>query len=135
MASVTCDWGDTQITRVLEHALGEARSQKIGAVVFVGDSVEEGTWSLYYLAEELGKAGVPLFLFQEDDDASVEKTFRKMAELSGGAYARFDRSSADRLKSLLGAVAAYATGGRRALESYTNKQGGEVRLLTAQLRR
>ena len=57
-----------------------------------------------------------------------------MARLSRGAYLRFDTGSADRLKALLGAVAVYAAGGYRALTAYGEEKGGEVRLLTAQLR-
>jgi hypothetical protein len=38
-----------------------------------------------------------------------------MAKLSRGAYARFDHNSAAYLASLLGAVASYAVGGRKAL--------------------
>jgi hypothetical protein len=44
-----------------------------------------------------------------------------MARLSGGAWARFDQRSAARLAELLGAVARYASGGRKALESHTSE--------------
>jgi hypothetical protein len=57
-----------------------------------------------------------------------------MAKLSRGAYLRFDLGSADRLKDLLGAVAVYAAGGHRALADYSQKKGGEVLRLTAQMR-
>ena len=73
----------------------------------------------------------PLFLFQEGRGADVEQTFRSMAKLSGGAYARFDANSAGTLAALLGAVASYATGGRAALE---NNASDSARLLLQQIR-
>ena len=58
-----------------------------------------------------------------------------MADYSKGAHLRFDLSSVQRLKDLLGMVAVYATGNRVALENYAAKKGGEVLRLTAQLNR
>src|SRR3954451_15130687 len=37
MRSVSCLGGETQIERVLDHAIAEARKERVGAVVFVGD--------------------------------------------------------------------------------------------------
>ncbi len=56
-----------------------------------------------------------------------------MAKLSGGAYSRFDASSADQLRELLGAVAVYASGGRRALESYAGGRGRLTQSVVRQL--
>ena len=42
--------------------------------------------------------------------------FREFARVSKGAYARFDANAAAELAALLRAVAAYATGGRKALQ-------------------
>ena len=61
----------------------------------------------------------------------MERCFRSLASLSGGAYARFDSHSADTLAALLGAVARYAAGGRAALE---NSSGQSARLLLQQLK-
>ncbi len=66
--------------------------------------------------------------------ASPAAAFQQIANLSRGAYLRFDLASADRLKELLGAVAVYAAGGYRALAAYGEKKGGEVLRLTSQLR-
>ena len=41
-----------------------------------------------------------------------------------GAYCPFDAASAEQLRALLGAVAAYAAGGRRALSDYGKRTGG-----------
>ncbi len=59
---------------------------------------------------------------------------RVKAKLTRGAYCKFDRSSPDQLKRLLGAVAAYAAGGRSALLKYGRDQGGAAALLTNQMK-
>ena len=133
MRSVSCLGGETQIERVLAHALGETRARRVNAVVFVGDAMEENVDRLCQLAGELGLIGVPIFLFHEGANPIAAGAFRQMARLSRGAYLRFDLASADRLKDLLGAVAVYAAGGYRALSAYGEKKGGEVLRLTAQL--
>jgi hypothetical protein len=133
MRRVSCLGGETQIERVLAHAIGETKRQRVNALVFVGDAMEENVDRLCQLAGELGLNGVPIFLFHEGDNPIVARAFRQMARLSRGAYLRFDTGSADRLKDLLGAVAVYAAGGYRALSAYGEKKGGDVLRLTAQL--
>lgn len=133
MRAVSCLGGETQIERVLTHALAETKRQRVGALVFVGDAMEENVDRLCRLAGELGLNGVPIFLFHEGNNPIAGRAFRQMAKLSRGAYLRFDLGSADRLKDLLGAVAVYAAGGYRALSAYGERKGGEVLRLTAQL--
>ena len=133
MRSVFCIGGETQIERVLAHALSETKKQRVGALVFVGDAMEENVDRLCQLAGELGLNGVPVFLFHEGDNPVAAAAFRQIARLSRGAYLRFDAGSADRLRDLLGAVAVYAAGGYRALAAYGEKKGGEVLRLTTQL--
>jgi hypothetical protein len=133
MRAVSCIGGETQIERVLAYAIAENQKQKLGALVFVGDAMEENVDPLCQLAGELGLKGVPIFLFHEGGDPIAAKAFQQMAKLSRGAYLRFDLASADRLKDLLGAVAVYAAGGYRALTAYGEKKGGEVLRLTSQL--
>jgi hypothetical protein len=134
MRAVSCLGGETQIERVLAHAIAENQKQKLGALVFVGDAMEENVDRLCQLAGELGLKGVPIFLFHEGGDPIAAKAFQQMAKLSRGAYLHFDLASADRLKDLLAAVAVYAAGGYRALSAYGEKKGGEVLRLTSQLR-
>ena len=131
MATVQCEGGHTQIARLLRHALAEHRKLALRAVVFIGDAVEEGPDTLCELAGQCGLLKLPLFLFQEGREPAVERTFRSMARLSGGAFARFDDSSASALAALLGAVARFATGGRAALE---NSATDSARLLLQQLK-
>jgi hypothetical protein len=133
MRSVSCIGGETQIERVLEHAIGETKKQRVHALVFVGDAMEESADRLCQLAGELGLLGTPVFIFHEGGDATAGATFRQIANLSRGAYLSFDLASADKLKELLAAVAVYAAGGYRALADLSAKKGGDIRLLTAQL--
>jgi hypothetical protein len=116
MSQINVGAGQTQIEKVLRHALDETRKTPIGALVFVGDAMEEKLDILAGLAAELGLMGVKAFVFQEGRDGVAEQAFRKIAQLTGGAYAAFDLSSPERLVALLSAAAAYAAGGRLALE-------------------
>jgi hypothetical protein len=131
MGLVRCEGGHTQITRLLQHAKDEHRETPVRAVVFIGDAIEENPDTLCDLAGQCGLRQLPLFLFHEGRDREVEQTFRSMARLSGGAYARFDSSSAETLAELLGAVAQFATGGRAALEK---QSGDSAKLLLQQLK-
>ncbi|MDB5571945.1 MAG: hypothetical protein JWN93_3128, partial [Hyphomicrobiales bacterium] len=60
--------------------------------------------------------------------------FREIARLTGGAYAAFDASAPARLADLLSAAAAYAAGGRAALEKQARDGGAAARLLLGQMR-
>jgi hypothetical protein len=134
MRAVSCIGGETQIERVLDHAIAETQKQRVNALVFVGDAMEEKIDRLCQRAGQLGLLGVPVFVFHEGRDPIAAAAFRQIAKLSRGAYLSFDTASAGRLKELLGAVAVYAAGGYRALAAYGERKGGEVLRLTAQLR-
>jgi hypothetical protein len=134
MRGVHCAAGITQIGRILDHTIRETQAHKVGALVFVGDAMEEQPDRLCHLAGELGRLGTPVFVFHEGHDPAAATTFRQIASLSNGAYLPFDLASIAALKTLLGAVAVYATAGIKALEDYGRKQGGDVLRLTAQLR-
>lgn len=134
MTGVFCLAGQTQIAKVLKHAIKETKRQKVGALVFVGDCVEEDIDRLGHLAGELGLLGTPCFIFHEGRDPIARSAFQQIAKLSGGAYCAFDASSAQQLRDLLSAVAVYAAGGRKALADYSDRRGGVVRQLTHQVR-
>ena len=104
----------------------------MNALVFVGDAMEENSDTLVHDADELGRLGVPAFMFQEGHDRNVEQVFRQIAKLTRGAYCRFDPGAARQLAELLRAVAVYAAGGTIALEG---QRTGSARLLLGQLRR
>jgi hypothetical protein len=134
MTAVRCLGGQTQIERLLSHAIAETQRKRISALVFVGDAMEEDPDRLTHLAGELGLLGVPAFVFQEGEEAAAQKTFRQIARLTGGAYCPFDAGSAQQLRELLSAVAVFAAGGRKALEDFSRRLGGKTLLLHHQLR-
>jgi hypothetical protein len=130
MTGIDCRGGHTQIGKILTHARRETGKHKVGVLVFVGDALEEKIDDLAAKAGELGLLGVKAFVFQEGSDRAVERGFREIARLTGGAYARFDISAAGELSRLLRAAAVYAAGGLKALA----KGGAEARLLLAQMK-
>ncbi|MDX6749954.1 VWA domain-containing protein [Geminicoccaceae bacterium 1502E] len=134
MTRVRCRAGQTQIRRILRHAAGEAAKQRVQALVFIGDCMEESLDEVAHLAGELGLLGVRAFMFHEGVDPEAERAFKEVARLTGGAYCRFDRGSARELRELLGAVAAFAAGGSGALADLRRHGSPGVRLLAAQIR-
>ncbi len=133
MTAVSCLAGQTQITRILQHALDETRKRKVNAVVFVGDCMEEDVDQLGQLAGQLGLLGVPVFVFHQGGEPLAARAFQQIAKLSGGAYCRFDAHSAQQLRDLLSAVAVFAAGGRTALEDFGRRRGGEILRLSHQV--
>jgi hypothetical protein len=133
MTSIDCRGGHTQIERVFKHARGETQRNRVNALVYVGDAMEEAIDPLCALAGELGVLGVKAFMFHEGHDAAAEKAFREIARLTSGAYARFDTSAPGELAALLRAAAAYAAGGRAALEDLARREGGGPRKLLGQM--
>src|SRR6476646_7127591 len=65
MSRIDCRGGQTQIAKVLGHARQEHAREKVQALVFVGDAMEEPIDNLCQVAGELGLLGVPAFMFQE----------------------------------------------------------------------
>jgi len=133
MTAVSCLGGKTQIGKVLQHAIADSKRQKVNAVVFVGDCMEENIDKLCGSAGELGLLNVPVFIFHEGREARAANAFRQIARLSNGAYCPFDANSAQQLRELLSAVAVYAAGGRPALEDYSRRTGGATLLLARQV--
>ena len=134
MLRVRCLAGRTQIRKLLRHALKETRTQKVDALVFVGDVVEEDIDELGHMAGEMGLVGTPVFVFQEGGEPISRSAFQQVARLSGGAYCSLDAGSAAQLRDLLTAVAVFSTGGRRALEDLGKAQGGRVLQIADQMR-
>jgi hypothetical protein len=133
MTRIRCEAGHTQIGRVLSHALDETRAQRVGALVYIGDAMEEKIDHLAAVAGEAGLLGLKAFMFQEGDDAAARTAFKEIARLTGGAYAAFDISAPRRLAELLGAAAAYAVGGMPELEKRAGQGEGAARLLLSQM--
>jgi hypothetical protein len=134
MSAIDCRGGHTQIGKVLSHARQESTKQRVQALVFVGDAMEEKIDDLCAAAGELGILGVPVFMFQEGNDPVAENGYREITRLSRGAYCRFDTGAAHQLGELLRAVAAYASGGIKALTALSKSEDRGARLLLAQLK-
>lgn len=134
MVRIDCRGGHTQIRKVLSHARQESGRQKVQALVFVGDAMEEAINDLSQAAGDLGLLGVPAFMFQEGGDPIAEQAFREIARLTRGAYCRFSPGAAHELGELLRAAAAYAAGGMKALNDLSaRRHAGAIQLL-AQMR-
>ena len=134
MGAVRCLAGRTQIGRLLRYAGEQRRESRIDALVFVGDCCEEDVDQVGHEAGQLGLLGLPVFVFQEGNDRTASRLFPQIARLTRGAHCKFDRNSPDELKKLLGAVAAYAAGGRDALLKYGREKGGAAARLTHQIK-
>ncbi len=117
MTKIDCRGGHTQIGKVLSHTLTQTQREKVGALVYIGDAMEEKVDDLADKAGRLGMHGVPAFVFQEGNDGAAETAFKEIARLSKGAWFRFDRDAPAMLAKLLSAIAVYATGGLKALEA------------------
>ena len=134
MTGVFCLAGQTQIAKVLQHAIRETERKRVAALVFVGDCVEEDIDKLGHLAGQMGLLGVPCFMFHEGHEPLARSAFQQIARLTGGAYCPFDATSARQLRDLLSAVAVFAAGGRKALADYSQRKGGVTRQLTHQVK-
>jgi hypothetical protein len=129
MSKITCVAGHTQFEKVLKHAAREHAAKPIAALILISDSCEEEESALYAAARKLP---VPVFMFQEGRNELVASIYARIAEVTGGALAQFDSSSAAKLSELLRAVAVFAQGGVKALEA---QGGAAARLLLAQIRK
>ena len=126
MERIDCRGGHTQIGKVLAHARKQNDVRRVASLVFIGDAMEEKIDDLADKAGQLGLLGVRCFMFQEGRDPKAERAFREIARLSKGAYARFDASSAETLRDLLKAVAAFSSGGLAALEKHGGREAQKL---------
>jgi hypothetical protein len=119
MLKIQCVSGVTQIARVLRHTLSENEKAAVQALTFVGDAMEEQLDELAGLASQLGRQGVPIFMFQEGRDPTVRSAFRLLALKSGGEYFEFNPEkprAVEQLSEQLSAVARLAVGDAKALD-------------------
>ena len=120
MLGVRCLGGRTQVLRVVEHARRECAAHPIRALVLVGDCFEENPTEVVAAAGQLAVHGVPMFIFQEGNDRDAARAFAELARITRGAHVPFRPGSAQELRELLRAVAAYAAQGRSGLETALN---------------
>ncbi len=135
MNKVECRGGYTQINRVLKHARAEHKRHKVGALVYVGDCMEEPVDELCAQAGELGLHGLPVFVFHEGGDRQAALGFEEIARLSGGACCPFDAGAPDQLRNLLASIAVYASGGLPALKARGVSGDADARMLLEKLGR
>lgn len=134
MAKISVAGGYTQIGKVLRHVREENQRRRVAVLIYIGDAMEENADDLCALAGEIGLLGVKAFVFHEGGDTTAGATFREIARLTGGAYASFDTSAPHRLGEMLAAAAAYAAGGRKALEQIANQGGQTAQALLRQMK-
>jgi hypothetical protein len=97
MSGIDVRAGMTQIEKILAHVQKETTLLHVGALVFIGDAMEESPDVLVARARELGRSKTPAFLFQEGRDSEVESAFRDIARNTGRLWAlRFGRCQAAR---------------------------------------
>ena len=109
-----------RIADILEQALQETRQRAVQAVVIVGDHFYGDLDVAITAAKQLAAAGTRLFLFQQGDSDLTERSFRLLAETTGGAYFPLNphvERVAERLPGLLEAVTHFTLGGIAALEA------------------
>lgn len=135
MSGVRCLAGRTQLTKVLGHALREAEQNRIAGLIYIGDCFEEAQAPVFSLAGQLALRGVRAFMFHEGRDPVAGRTFKEVARLTGGAYARFDIHAAQTLRDLLRAVAAYASGGLGELQKLAAGETETFKQIVHQLKR
>jgi hypothetical protein len=129
MNKIICMAGHTQIEKVLRRAAREHAKAPVAAVIFVGDACEEDERDLHAAARQLQ---APVFIFQEGRSDLVKGIYGRIAEITKGAVVQFDSGSAAKLADLLKAVAAFATGGVKALEAQKSEA---AQLLLSQLKK
>ena len=132
MSRISVRGGTTQLRRVLAHARDEARRARVGALVFVGDAMEEAIDPLLAIAGELALVGVKAFMFQEGDDPAARRAFKEIARLTGGAYERLQRRRRGAARD-----AAARRGGlrrRRPRPRWRRRPRGDARPLLEQMR-
>ena len=98
--------------KVLAHARDEAKRAKVGALVFVGDAMEESLDALAGGRRRTGDRRRQGLHVPGGRRPAARGAFHEIARLTGGAYGAFDAGAAQRLEALLRAAAAYAAGGR-----------------------
>jgi hypothetical protein len=126
MAGVRCESGLTQILPALAAFAGEAPKTKADAVILIGDCFEEDAGEADALARALKAAGIRIFAFLEGDDCTAKDVFRRLADITGGRFARLGDDFA--LHSLCQGVALLMAGGKQALETLPDKRTKQLLL-------
>lgn len=120
MAAVRCVSGLTQINQALYRFMDDAPEDKADAVILIGDCFEEDSAYAERAGKEFRKAGIKVFSFIEGDDLTATAVFKKLAEDTGGKFARFGADLP--LGDLCEGVALLTSGGEKALRRLKNEK-------------
>lgn len=131
MAGVRCVSGSTQILPALAAFAAEGPQSRADAIILVGDCFEEDAREAEALAFALKEAGIKVFSFLDGDDGTAQDVFRRLAEITGGKFARLGEDLP--LADLCQGVALLTAGGEKALARLPNT--GATKLLLTGPRR
>lgn len=120
MAGVRCVSGMTQILPALFTFAQEEQESRAAAIILIGDSFEEDSEMIENAAHTLKQAGIRVFSFHEGEDWTARDTFTRLADLTGGRFARFGEELP--LADLCEGVALLTAGGDKALRRLPNKK-------------
>lgn len=129
MKRVSCMGGATQIVESLRSFDDANEMTRASSIIVIGDSFEENLGDLEEIAKKLASQKIKIFTFLDGDDASAEKAFQSISQITGGAFAKFGANMP--LKDLCEGVALLSVGGAQALQRLKNPQAKTL-LLTAQ---
>jgi hypothetical protein len=117
--NVECRGGITQINECLNKFVSDHAGRLPSAIIFVGDHYEEDESELEASINLMKDNNIKVFTFLDSEDSGAESVFRRLAEQTGGKFAKFGKEMP--LKDLCEAVALLATGGSAALARLNNK--------------
>jgi len=119
MAAVRCRTGLTQIIEGLHSFIQEAPENRAAAIILVGDAFEEDADQAEHAGTMLKKMGIRVFSFIEGNDPTAQSVFQRLAEITGGKFAKFGSDLP--LSDLCEGVALLTSGGEKALDRLKNQ--------------
>ncbi len=120
MAAVRCKAGLTQILEGLQKFANETPEDRAAAIILVGDCFEEDSAQAEHIAAQLKDKGIKIFSFIEGDDWTAHSVFQRLAEITGGRFAKFGDELP--LADLCEGVALLTSGSKKALRRLKNEK-------------
>lgn len=118
---VTCVASLTKWYETLQNIIHDDKNPN--ALIIIGDSFEEHRRDFDYLLRMFQDVKIPIYAFQEGEDEEASSAFSLMAQTTSGLHLKFDTSSPQRLREILGGIVAFITGGQEALEARQDSPG------------
>ncbi len=126
MAEVNCLSGLTNIVPSLRSFVDENFFKMAHVVILIGDCFEEKREEVEQVAALLAEKKIPVYCFLEGDDWTAETVFKRIAEVTGGKFARFGDDLP--LGDLCEGVALLTAGGEKGLKRLKNKRAKQLLL-------